>query len=65
MQDFLSEFNLYGENYINNQINYNKELFKNINSKPDVKRIIIGNIDFWEEKFKTYKKFLMELVQKI
>jgi len=65
LQDFLSEFNLYGENYINNQIKYNKELFKNIDLRSEIKRKIISDIDFWEEKFKAYKKFLIELIKKI
>ena len=41
LQDFLSEFNFYGENYINNQINYNKELFKNIDLRSDVKSSLL------------------------
>ena len=64
LQDFLSEFT-YGEKYINDQTNYNKELFKNINLRQDVKRMIIEDIDFWEEKFKYYKKFLNELLKKL
>jgi len=44
---------------------YDKELFKNVAIRTEVKRKIIADIDFWEEKFKNYKKFLMELVSKI
>ena len=61
LQDFLTEFTINGENYINGQINNKKELFRNLNLRPGVKRMIIGDIDFWENKFNIYKNFLTNL----
>ena len=56
LQSFYGEFNLNGENYINNQISQNKINF--------VKQKTIENIDFWEKKFQDYKKMLEEILKK-
>jgi len=63
--DFVSEFTYGGEKYINDQIGYNKGLFKDINLRQYSKGRIIGDIDFWEKKFKSYKEFLNEMLKKL
>ncbi len=57
LQNFVSEFSIYSEKYINDQINFNKHRCIQKGAKQE----IVKDIDFWEKKFKDYKKFLASL----
>lgn len=55
--NFLYEFSLNGQNYINNRITWIKS---NI-SKEDVKQNALQDILFWENKFRANKKMLQQI----
>lgn len=57
LQVIFSEFSLYGENYLNNQIAQNKANF----NKPKA----VQDVNFWEKKFKDHKKTLEEIQKKL
>ena|SRR2546428_20644 len=52
-----SEFSLFGENYLNNQITQHKANF--------VKAKAVQDVDFWERKFKDHRKSLEEILKKL
>lgn len=57
LQVLFSEFSLYGENYLNNQIAQNKANFNKAKAVQDV--------NFWEKKFKDHKKTLEQILKKL
>lgn len=57
VQVIFSEFSLSGENYINNQITQSKAQFD--------KQKAVGDVDFWEKKFKDHRKTLQEILSKL
>ena len=57
LQVIFTEFSIYGENYLNQQIVSNK-------ANPD-KQQAVFNIDFWEKKFKDHKETFDDLVRKL
>lgn len=64
------EFSLNGENFINNQVNQNKEIFGHIKADAtkdlyEFKTKVVQDINFWEEKFKLHKKTIEEILSKL
>lgn len=57
LQVLFSEFSLYGENYLNNQIAQNKANFNKAKAVQDV--------NFWEKKFEDHKKTLEQILKKL
>lgn len=57
LQVLFSEFSLYGENYLNNQIALNKANFNKAKAVQDV--------NFWEKKFEDHKKTLEQILKKL
>ncbi|MCP4365304.1 MAG: hypothetical protein GY800_08420 [Planctomycetes bacterium] len=57
VQVVFSELSLNGENYINNQITQSKAQFD--------KQKAVGDVDFWEKKFKDHKKTFQEILSKL
>jgi len=61
LQNFLSDFSSGSEQYINNQIRWNRENF----NKSGVKQLAIEDIDFWEKRFKDSKQDLQAVKEKL
>lgn len=61
LQNFLSDFSFGTENYMNNQIKWNKDNHSN----PDIKQIASEDISFWEKKFKENKKMIGLIKEKL
>ena len=57
LQVFFSEFSLNGENYMNNQLIQHRNNFD--------KKKAVNDVNFWEEKFKSSKKTIEEVLKKI
>ena len=57
LQTLGGEFTLFYENYINNQIAQQKTQF--------VQRQAVEQIDFWENKFRTHKGTLQDILAKL
>lgn len=61
LQNFLTDFSLNSEQYMNNQINSNRT---NIINNPTVKQLAISDIEFWEDKFNDSKTDLQTIKDK-
>jgi len=61
LQNFITDFSLSTEQYINNQIKWNKENIKT----PGIKQLAITDIEFWDRKFKENKRALQEVKEKL
>jgi len=62
LQNFSSDFSLGTEQYMNNQINWNRT---NIQTSPSVKQLAMSDIEYWRSKFNGNKKNLQSIRAKL
>ena len=62
LQNFSSDFSLGTEQYMNNQITWNRT---NIKKSPNVKQIAMGDIEYWRSKFNKNIKNLQSIKVKL
>jgi len=62
LQNFSSDFSSGTEQYMNNQINWNRT---NIQTNPSVKQFAMGGIEYWRSKFNENKKNLQSIKAKL
>ncbi|GAH89599.1 unnamed protein product, partial [marine sediment metagenome] len=69
LQVISSEFSLFGEQYLSNQLSQTKQVFERCRTKGEMelwasqfKSEAVANVDFWERKFQDHKNALEEIV---
>ncbi|MBU1202709.1 hypothetical protein KKH39_01560 [Patescibacteria group bacterium] len=66
LKNFFSDFSLTAENYLNNQVKWNKEnIMKDGIKQEPIKQLALSNIDFWENKYEEHKKALGDIKENI
>lgn len=72
LQVISSEFTVYGEQYLFNQLTQTKRLLEQCRTEnqigrwaSELKPEAVANVDFWERKFQDHKRSLEEIVRSL